>query len=269
MSAKVTSDLSGHTVDYRIEGTFDEVTAAVADVHRLYPTPGYGTWFNWPPGGPNQKFNVRAISAMACGKPADIVQPPAIEEVMHKFLTLTGIDAKTDPKWIRHAIQGLIRTTGYSAVEFGILRSPKVDQSPRYPGRDAITKLLSGGYPGDFAFHLCGRYARMVHSLEWAELCDIIDFSKVGRVQVNSTECDEKAMMTLLRFSVHIDRPVIMQWRGDGFPAVPGLHLLQDRSGGQGIAEHTWISPDDLCKKSDRTKIGYAGGLALRMSPQR
>lgn len=58
MSAKVSSELSGHTVDYRIEGTFDEVTAAIAAIEGSYPTPGYGTWFNWPPGGPNQKFNV-------------------------------------------------------------------------------------------------------------------------------------------------------------------------------------------------------------------
>lgn len=180
---------------------------------------------------------------------------------MHKFLTLTGIDAKTDPKWIKAAIQRLIRKSGYSAVEFAILRSPKVDQSPRYPGRDAINRLLSGGYAGDFAFHLCGRYARMVHDLEWAELCDIIDFSKVGRVQVNSTECDEKAMLTLMRFSIHINRPVIMQWREDVFPCVPlQIHLLQDRSGGRGIAEVRWSTPDELVIKAKRI-IGYAGGL--------
>lgn len=180
---------------------------------------------------------------------------------MHKILTLTGIDAKTDPKWVRTAIKSLIRTTGYSGLEFGILRSPKVDQSPRYPGRDTIKRLLSAGYPGDFSFHLCGRYARMVHSLEWAELCDIIDFTTVGRVQVNSAECDEKAMMTLMRFSIHIGLPVIMQWRDAVFPCVPAqIHLLQDRSGGRGIAETDWTVPDHMCIKAKRT-VGYAGGL--------
>jgi len=180
---------------------------------------------------------------------------------MHKILTMTGIDAKTDPKWIATAIKSLIRSTGYSAVEFGILRSPKVDQSPRYPGREAIKRLLSCGYPGDFAFHLCGRYARMVHALEWAELCDIIDFSQVGRVQVNSMECDEKAILTLMRFSIHINRPVIMQWRDYVFPCVPAqIHLLQDRSGGQGIAETQWSTPNALSIKA-KGKIGYAGGL--------
>lgn len=180
---------------------------------------------------------------------------------MHKFLTLTGVDAKTDPKWMNSAIKSLIRRTGYSALEFGILRSPRVDQSPRYPGRDAINNLLGAGHPGDFSFHLCGRYARMVHDLEWAELCDIIDFRKVGRVQVNSTERDEKAMLTLMRFSIHIGRPVIMQWRDAVFPCVPSqIHLLQDRSGGRGIEETDWIVPDLTCLKAKRI-IGYAGGL--------
>lgn len=50
MSAAVTSNLDGHSVNYRIEGTFDEVSEAVARVMGSYPTPGYGTWFNWPPG---------------------------------------------------------------------------------------------------------------------------------------------------------------------------------------------------------------------------
>ena len=171
------------------------------------------------------------------------------------LLTMTGVDAKTDPKWMERMLRQFILTTGFSALEFAILRSPKVDQSPRYPGRDAIKKLTSVGHSGDFAFHLCGRYARMIYTLEWAELCDIIDFRTVGRVQVNSAEADEKAMITLLRFSAHIGKPVIMQWRGNTFPAVPGLHLLQDRSGGQGIAETAWSKPDATCIKG-----GEAGG---------
>lgn len=180
---------------------------------------------------------------------------------MHKFLTLTGVDAKTDPKWMNSAIKRLVRKSGYSGLEFGILRSPKVDQSPRYPGRDAVNRLLASGYPGDFSFHLCGRYARMVHDLEWAELCDIIDFRKVGRVQVNSTQCDANAILTLMRFSIHIGLPVIMQWRDAVFPCAPSqIHLLQDRSGGRGIAETTWTVPDQICLKAKRT-VGYAGGL--------
>ncbi|UFW79979.1 hypothetical protein [Rhizobium sp. SU303] len=175
-------------------------------------------------------------------------------------LTMTGIDAKTDPKWIRAMLRKLVLKNGYSGLEFAILRSPKVDQSPRYPKRDVIKRLMSEAHSGDFAYHLCGRYARMVHSQEWAELCDIIDFRDVGRVQVNSAEADEKAILNLWRFSVHIGTPVVMQWRGNEFPAVSGIHLLQDRSGGQGIAETTWSTPDAICVKA-KTFIGYAGGL--------
>lgn len=58
MSAQISSNRSGYTVDYRIEGSFDEVTAAISAIHGSYPTPGYGTWFNWPPGGPNNRFSV-------------------------------------------------------------------------------------------------------------------------------------------------------------------------------------------------------------------
>lgn len=179
------------------------------------------------------------------------------------ILTMTGIDAKTDPKWIKSMLRKYILNSGYSGLEFAILRSPKVDQSPRYPTRDVVKRLVSEAKPGDFAFHLCGRYARMVHSLEWAELCDIIDFSMVGRVQVNSTEADEKAILTLWRFSQHINKPVIMQWRADEFPLVPhSVHLLQDRSGGTGLAETRWAVPDQSTLRG-RTyaPIGYAGGL--------
>jgi len=175
-------------------------------------------------------------------------------------ITFTGVDAKTGADFIKKIGRKYVHFSGYKAVEFAILRSPKVGQSPRYPDRDVIRGITNYVYPDQLAFHLCGRYARMVHDLEWRELCDLIDFGLVSRVQVNSTECDEKAMITLQRFAVHIGRPVVMQWRGDAFPCVPGLHLLQDRSGGQGIAETQWIAPDNLCRKSN-TRIGYAGGL--------
>ena len=177
------------------------------------------------------------------------------------ILTMTGIDAKTDPKWIKSMLRKYILKNGYSGLEFAILRSPKVDQSPRYPNRHAIKRLMSEAKSGDFAFHLCGRYARMVHEGEWAELCDLLDFDAVGRVQVNSPEADEKAILNLWRFSAHIGKSVVMQWRGNEFPAVPGIHLLQDRSGGQGIAETIWSSPDAICAKV-KNFIGYAGGLS-------
>lgn len=175
-------------------------------------------------------------------------------------LTMTGIDGKTDPKWVRSMLRKHVLKDGKSGLEFAILRSPKMDQSPRYPSTDVIDRLVSEGRPSDFAFHLCGRYAEMVHTHEWAELSNLIDFSSVGRVQVNSIKTDEKAMLTLWRFSVHIGKPVVMQWRDDLFPAAPGIHILQDRSGGRGIAETRWSSPDPVCMKAE-TFIGYAGGL--------
>lgn len=46
MAVKVISHLEGYSVNYTIE----EIEAEIADLHKSYPTPGYGTWFNWPPG---------------------------------------------------------------------------------------------------------------------------------------------------------------------------------------------------------------------------
>lgn len=177
------------------------------------------------------------------------------------ILTLTGIDEKTEPSWINAMARTFKKPSMAPALEFAILRSPKIDASPRYPGRDAIKRITSYVYPENLAFHLCGRYARMVHSMEWSELCDVVDFSLVNRVQVNSTECDEKAMITLQRFSMHIGKPVIMQWRDSVFPFVPGVNLLQDRSGGRGIVETAWFRPSALCAKA-RAPIGFAGGLS-------
>lgn len=58
MAADVRGEVFSRSVEYRITGTRDEVTAEIAKIHGMYPTPGYGTWFNWPPGGPNKKYHV-------------------------------------------------------------------------------------------------------------------------------------------------------------------------------------------------------------------
>jgi phosphoribosylanthranilate isomerase len=181
------------------------------------------------------------------------------------ILTLTGIDHTVDAGWINEFGKEYERE---HMVEFAILRSPKVGQSARFPTKETIRKITNYVYPEKLAFHLCGRYARMVFSGEWLELCDIIDFSLVSRVQVNSTECDEKAMMTLLKFSAYIRLPVVMQWRGETFPYVGSINILQDRSGGTGELPSEWISMGARVKKCyqakqnfPHAKIGYAGGL--------
>lgn len=46
---RITSD-GGSGILYEVEGTEEQVTAEVDRLLRAYPAPGYGTWFNWPPG---------------------------------------------------------------------------------------------------------------------------------------------------------------------------------------------------------------------------
>ena len=183
------------------------------------------------------------------------------------ILTLTGVDHKTDTQWMKDAVRSFILKTGYSGLEFGILRSPKAGQFPRFPDRAAVKRLLAAtGKSGDYAFHLCGEYARMVEEERWSALCDIIDFEQVGRVQVNlpDTATDvafDARVLLLWRFSVYIGRPVIMQVRGNVFPAVPsGVHLLQDRSGGTGKLPSSWAVKSDAAIKA-KTPCGFAGGL--------
>lgn len=178
------------------------------------------------------------------------------------LLTFTGADAKTPVSFIKETAQKYAKLDGYSAVEFAILRSPKAGQSPRYPNREAVQRITHNVRPQYLAYHLCGGYAQMVHEMRWGELLDVINFDDVGRVQVNSRERDEKAMVTLQRFSMHIGKPVIMQWSGDAFPFVPNVDLLFDRSGGRGVAPDSWPQPDELSRKAaSESIIGYAGGL--------
>lgn len=184
------------------------------------------------------------------------------------IITFTGVDHQTPIDFLRDVSRKYTKRDGYPAVEFGILRSPKAGQSPRYPNRHVVERITDNIRPANLAFHLCGEYARMVHELRWSELNDIIDFNKVGRVQVNSSERDEKAMITLARFSMYIGKPVIMQWGGDNFPYVPGVDLLFDRSGGRGIAPGQWPSPEDINLVAGRSsRIGYAGGLSPTTLP--
>jgi phosphoribosylanthranilate isomerase len=178
------------------------------------------------------------------------------------LLTITGVDARTTATWIKAMGQKYLMRSGCSGVEFAILRSPKVGQSPRYPTRGDIQKIVSYVYPDQLAFHLCGEYARMAHDpARWQELADVVDFTLVKRVQVNSTEASAEAALTLMRFSAHIGMPVVMQWRAGPFPYLPKLDLLQDRSGGKGVIETEWFLPGRLALKA-RSRIGYAGGLS-------
>lgn len=62
MTASIKTTISGHTVEYVVSGTWAEVSAAIQDIYGQYPTPGYGTWFNWPPNGPNKHYYVPTVT---------------------------------------------------------------------------------------------------------------------------------------------------------------------------------------------------------------
>lgn len=174
-------------------------------------------------------------------------------------LTMTGVDERTTADFINGICDRYMHGSA-NRIEFAILRSPKVGQSPRYPTRDAIKRITDYVYPQRLAFHLCGRYAEMVFQNEWQELVDIIDFHHVNRVQVNSKRADADSILMLQRFSAAIGKPVIMQWRGPMIPFMKGLQVLQDRSGGTGKFDGLWSAPETLARNTGQY-FGYAGGL--------
>lgn len=184
------------------------------------------------------------------------------------LLTLTGIDARTSSDWMRRMRRRWCVPSGYSALEFAILRSPsKVGRSPRYLSSAECRAISAYSYPDGLAYHLCGGYSAMVLvQSRWDELRDAVDFDAVSRVQVNLPPADDnddicRNALQLARFSVYLRKPVIFQWRDYPIPYFPGIQLLQDRSGGRGIAETRWSSPDAIARKAG-ARFGYAGGLS-------
>lgn len=177
------------------------------------------------------------------------------------ILTLTGIDERTDVSWIdKMNTKFRLPSSGRSGLEFGILLSPKDQASPRYASMQTITRF-SPLYPHTIAYHLCGGYARMVLSPNWTDLCSLVNFDLINRVQVNTKDDSAEAILTLQQFSAHIGKPVIMQWRGDHFPYIANLSLLQDNSGGRGVLETNWISRHYTSLLVRPQPVGYAGGL--------
>lgn len=66
MSADVQSETNGHTVDYKIIGTKEEVDEAIAHLMGCYPTPGYGTWFGTPRDLGDGRWEVRGDRLISC-----------------------------------------------------------------------------------------------------------------------------------------------------------------------------------------------------------
>ncbi len=66
MSANIERNNSGHSIDYRITGSKDEVEQEIKDIMETYPTPGYGTWFDTPRDLGNGQWESRGYRSTSC-----------------------------------------------------------------------------------------------------------------------------------------------------------------------------------------------------------
>ncbi|MCK5018704.1 MAG: hypothetical protein KAS32_16705 [Candidatus Peribacteraceae bacterium] len=177
-----------------------------------------------------------------------------------KYLTFTGADDTFDPSSMSKL------SNLYSFIEWGILVSKKQEDTPRFPSKEWIGKLVAEKESNPsmkLSLHLCGRWLRDLligeftfpHDHLW-EACD--------RVQLNFhreplTVDKDKFFEQLERFPEkefifqieELNDNLFEEAKARGINAVP----LFDTSGGAGIVPEIWPEPyDDVVN-------GYAGGL--------
>ncbi len=161
-----------------------------------------------------------------------------------KFITFTGLDDATDQKRV-------VALSRRYPIEWGILLG-RESGIPRFPSAGTIDALRC--LPIRRALHLCGPRAKEAREGLASVKLACEGFS---RIQVNGPDCDLDEMEAVAKA---LDRVVIVQWRGEEFPAHRmSLRYLFDRSAGQGKPPTLWprlprnIVGTPLC--------GYAGGI--------
>lgn len=164
-----------------------------------------------------------------------------------KFITLTGVDERTD-------LQELVALSRRydSQVEFALLvGNSRGGTKHRYPSLPFLEKFVRLNIRK--ALHLCGEYAQAVNTRSVGPVRWLYQHLRdVDRIQVNAREPDTGAIEAMLGgYGVQ----TIAQCRGTVFPrGYSHLEWLFDRSGGRGVLPSAWPPhPGRL--------VGYAGGI--------
>ncbi len=169
-----------------------------------------------------------------------------------QFITFTGADDNT---FCRH----MLDLSEKYPVEFGILFSPKLTGTPRYPSAPWITKLLAeAGGRLTLSAHICGGYSReLLDKGTIPALLPLLTTGAFRRIQINTA--DPRALDNtekIAAFGECLGVDVILQSRdGAAFPLQNKTQWLFDASGGRGLEPASWPS-----ETTDRL-VGYAGGL--------
>ena len=157
-----------------------------------------------------------------------------------KFITVTGIDEKTDLEWFKN-----------QSFEIGILYSATPEGRNRYPSKEWI--VMAGTFLSNFAVHICGKVAR--EELFKGKLTELLLNAK--RIQINGKVSVDEIETACDMFR---GKTIITQYNDHNKPLVnvktSNHALLVDRSGGRGISPESWETVE-----SNRKSVGYAGGL--------
>jgi len=167
------------------------------------------------------------------------------------FITFTGADDRTQ-------VADMLGLANAYPVEFGVLFSPKLTGTPRYPSADWVSSLVATSADRlHLSAHICGDYTREL--LDTGTIRDLAPLlaSVFGRIQINTS--DPRALRQLEKISAFgesLNVEVILQSRDPlHFPRYSKVHWLFDASGGRGIQPERW--PVDVTGRL----VGFAGGL--------
>jgi len=162
-----------------------------------------------------------------------------------EFITFTGADSDTD-------INEMLALSDQYPIEWGILFSPKLQGTGRYPALSTIKRIAST--PGfRLAAHICGGDARAVIA-GGAFPHDGLVASYFLRAQINTAD-PEVDPSRIKSWADRLGVRAILQCR-ESFPGDQNVDYLYDTSGGRGDSPLNW--PDFRASKSP---CGYAGGL--------
>jgi len=162
--------------------------------------------------------------------------------MMPKFVTFTGLDARTD--FIRAR-----QIADRWPVEFAVLYSrSRQGREPRYPA-DSSPILWSGLR---LSAHMCGEWSRQILSGVRSVNGGAGDLGYFTRIQVNTAHPDAG---TIRAYAKGWGLRGIAQTR-DAFPSDTQIDWLFDKSGGQGVTPDTWPA-----HPGNGRLVGYAGGI--------
>jgi hypothetical protein len=176
-----------------------------------------------------------------------------------KFITFTGIDARTDVERVEYLSMTY-------PVEWGILFSERNQgKVNRYPALTDLIHLMGSPILNkglNLSAHICGRYSRTI--MEQGADIPIEFFLRAGfaRTQINVADGE-----TMVHGDIRPERAAdfakairadkaIVQCRGN-FPDDPRVDWLFDVSGGAGIQPKSW----DAHALTSSAFCGYAGGI--------